>query len=64
MEKKLTLLMKKMNLNCGSIDMIKSKEGEYVFLEINSVGQFGMVSRPCNYYLEEKVADFLNSNIN
>ena len=64
MEKKLTLLMEKMNLNCGSIDMIKSKEGEYVFLEINSVGQFGMVSRPCNYYLEEKVADFLNSNIN
>lgn len=59
-EVKLDLLMKKLNLNCGSIDMIKSVNGEYVFLEINPVGQFGMVSKPCNYYLEEKVALFLN----
>jgi len=59
-EVKLDLLMKKMNLNCGSIDMIKSENGEYVFLEINPIGQFGMVSKPCNYFLEEKVACFLN----
>lgn len=58
-ETKLELLMKKMNLNCGSIDMIKSVDGEYIFLEINPVGQFGMVSKPCNYFLEEKVACFL-----
>lgn len=59
-EIKLDLLMKKMNLNCGSIDMIKSVNGEYVFLEINPIGQFGMVSKPCNYFLEEKVACFLD----
>jgi hypothetical protein len=26
-----------------------------VFLEINPVGEFGMVSIPCNYNLHEKV---------
>jgi ATP-GRASP peptide maturase of grasp-with-spasm system len=59
-EVKLDLLMKMTNLNCGSIDMIRSVNGDYVFLEINPIGQFGMVSKPCNYYLEEKVADILN----
>lgn len=63
-EVKLDLLMKKMNLNCGSIDMIKSVNGDYVFLEINPVGQFGMVSKPCNYFLEERVACFLNKQDN
>lgn len=58
-QEKLELLMNKLNLNCGSIDMIKSINGDYVFLEINPVGQFGMVSKPCNYFLEEKVADYL-----
>lgn len=58
-EQKIKNFMKKMKLNTGSIDMIKSKSGEYVFLEVNPVGQFGMVSKPCNYFLEEKVAQVL-----
>lgn len=57
---KLELLMRKLNLNCGSIDMIKSINGDYIFLEVNPIGQFGMVSKPCNYFLEEKVVCFLN----
>jgi hypothetical protein len=32
---------------------------ELVFLEINPVGQFGMVSHPCNYYLEKRIAQNL-----
>ena len=51
---KLLKLMGKLNLDTGSIDMIITKEGKYVFLEVNPVGQFGMVSYPCNYYLEKK----------
>lgn len=58
-EVKLTKLMEELGLNTGSIDLIKSKSGEFVFLEINPMGQFGMVSEPCNYHLEEKVADYL-----
>lgn len=58
-EKKLHLLMKSLSLNTGSIDMIKDKDGTYIFLEINPVGYFDMISHPCNYYLEEEVAKFL-----
>ncbi len=56
-----TKLMKLLGLTTGSIDLIKDKKGCYYFLEVNPVGQFGMVSKPCNYYLEEKVAEFLTS---
>lgn len=56
---KVIRLIKTLNLTTGSIDFIKSKNGEYVFLEINTVGQFGMISDPCNYFLEKKVAEHL-----
>ncbi|WP_396148910.1 grasp-with-spasm system ATP-grasp peptide maturase [Flavobacterium sp.] len=56
---KLKVLMKKIQLNSGSIDMIVTPENEYVFLEVNPVGQFGMVSYPCNYNIEKKIAEFL-----
>jgi ATP-GRASP peptide maturase of grasp-with-spasm system len=42
-----------------SIDLLKDIDNEYYFLEINPVGQFGMVSKPCNYNLEMKLAIFL-----
>jgi ATP-GRASP peptide maturase of grasp-with-spasm system len=58
-ELKIEILMSELNINCGSIDIIKSVEGEYVFLEINPTGQFGMTSYPCNYNLEKKIANYL-----
>jgi hypothetical protein len=30
-----------------------------VFLEVNPTGQYGMVSDPCNYYLDKKIAEYL-----
>ncbi|WP_396192323.1 grasp-with-spasm system ATP-grasp peptide maturase [Flavobacterium sp.] len=58
-ENKLNLLMKKLDLNCGSIDMIVTPNNEYVFLEVNPVGQFGMISYPCNYNLEQLISEYL-----
>lgn len=58
-ENKIKRFMKKMNLNEGSIDLIKTNDNKFVFLEVNPAGQFGMVSRPCNYYLEKKIAQYL-----
>lgn len=58
-QEKLQLLMDKLDLDSGSIDMIVTPEGEYVFLEVNPTGQFGWVSENCNYYLEEKIANYL-----
>lgn len=60
-ENKIVKYMKRMNLNTGSLDIIYTPKGEYVFLEMNPVGQFGMVSHPCNYNLEEKIAKHLIS---
>jgi ATP-GRASP peptide maturase of grasp-with-spasm system len=58
-EQKLISLMDSLKLNTGSIDIVKTTAGEYVFLEVNPEGQFGMVSHPCNYHLEEKMAKYL-----
>jgi ATP-GRASP peptide maturase of grasp-with-spasm system len=52
-------LMSRLDLITGSVDLIKNTSGDYTFLEVNPVGQFGMVSYPCNYNLEQKVAKFL-----
>ena len=60
-EVKLDRLMKRMELESGSIDIIVTKDKDYVFLEVNPVGQFGMVSEPCNYYLERRIAKYLMS---
>ena len=59
-ENKLDLFMKKMNLDTGSIDIIVTPEFEYVFLEVNPVGQYGMTSIPCNYHLDERIAKYLS----
>lgn len=58
-EEKLQALMEKLELNCGSIDMIVSADDQYYFLEVNPVGQYGMVSIPCNYNLDKEIAAFL-----
>ncbi|WP_052308788.1 hypothetical protein [Runella slithyformis] len=58
-EKLLLKFSKKVGLNSGSFDLIKTIDDNYVFLEVNPAGQFGMVSYPCNYFLEEKIANYL-----
>ena len=60
-KEKLNSFMHALQLNTGSIDMIYSKTGEFVFLEVNPVGQFGWVSENCNYYIERKIAHYLSN---
>jgi ATP-GRASP peptide maturase of grasp-with-spasm system len=50
------ILFKELNLRTGSVDFIVDKFDNYFFLEINPVGQFDMLSRSCNYFLEKKIA--------
>jgi ATP-GRASP peptide maturase of grasp-with-spasm system len=57
--KKLHQLMTRLQLITGSIDLIRAKNGRYYFLEVNPVGQFGMVSRPCYYPIEQLIAQYL-----
>jgi ATP-GRASP peptide maturase of grasp-with-spasm system len=55
-EDKLQRLMNRLNLDTGSIDMVLDNNMRYVFLEVNPEGQFDQVSRPCGYYIENKIA--------
>jgi ATP-GRASP peptide maturase of grasp-with-spasm system len=59
---KLLSLMESLNLNTGSIDMAVNENNDYVFFEINPIGQYGMTSRPCNYFLDRKIANYLLNN--
>jgi len=57
--KKIHKLMQVLKLDTGSIDMLVTKENQFVFLEVNPDGQFGMVSHPCNYFIEREIANVL-----
>ena len=59
LEVKLLELFRCVDLNFGSVDFLVDKLGEFYFLEINPIGQYGMTSKPCNYYLEKKLAALL-----
>lgn len=60
-EQKLICFMQSIDMNSGSIDMIYTPEGEYVFLEVNPVGQFQWLSKSCNYDIEREIAlDLIN----
>ncbi|TZF93181.1 grasp-with-spasm system ATP-grasp peptide maturase [Chryseobacterium panacisoli] len=55
-EKMIDILMKRISLESGSIDFLYSTDNNFYFLEVNPVGQFDMVSFPCNYHLEKEIA--------
>jgi ATP-GRASP peptide maturase of grasp-with-spasm system len=58
-EQKLKKVFEYFNLNCGSVDLIIDENDEYIFLEINPVGQYGMTSEPCNYNLDYLITNYL-----
>lgn len=58
-EHKVSEFMKERHLTTGSIDLVYSRKNEFVFLEVNPVGQFAMVSYPCNYNLERLISNYL-----
>lgn len=60
-EEKLRRFATAIGSNCGSFDLIQDKLGQIYFVEFNSLGQFGMVSHPCGYMLEKRIAQLLKS---
>lgn len=52
-------LMRSLGMGTGSLDLVKTTSDRMVFLEVNPIGQFTMVSKPCNYHLERRVAETL-----
>lgn len=62
-EEKLDLFMRKMNLNTGSIDLLRTND-DFIFLEVNPVGQYSAPSDYCNYYLEYEISEYLRDKLN
>ncbi len=59
LEQRLRVLVHALHFDVGAIDLIRSSDGQDVFLEVNPVGQFGMVSHATHVDLEKKVAQCL-----
>ena len=57
----LNALMAKLGLGFGAIDLIETPDGEYVFLEVNPTGEWGMLERDLHYSISGAIADALPS---
>jgi MvdC family ATP-grasp ribosomal peptide maturase len=57
-------LMSELGLVFGAVDLICTPEGEYVFLEVNPGGEWGMLERDLGLPISEAIAEALLENKN
>ena len=60
-QKSLLMLMRELGLQYGAIDLIETKDNDFVFLEINPSGQWEWISKFAGLSISEAVADMLAS---
>lgn len=63
-ENRIMTFMQMTGIDSGSLDLIITPSKEVVFLEINPGGVIEMVSDPCNYYIEEFIAQYIYKQLN
>lgn len=51
--------MAKFGLKFGALDLIETPSGEYVFLEVNPTGEWGMLERDLDYPISRAIANAL-----
>jgi glutathione synthase/RimK-type ligase-like ATP-grasp enzyme len=56
---KISRMMKNLDLLFGAIDMIRHPNGDYIFLEINPQGEWGMLQKHLDYPIGETIAEKL-----
>ena len=61
-KEQMIMLMQCLKLDCGSIDFLVDQSNELLFLEVNPVGQFGMVSKVNNDPIEMNLCQHLMNN--
>ncbi|WP_370896964.1 MvdC/MvdD family ATP grasp protein [Chryseobacterium gossypii] len=59
----LSSMMQEMGLYAGAIDMIRGKDGNYYFLEVNPQGEWGMLQKELGFPIAERIADNLIKRI-
>jgi hypothetical protein len=63
-EEAIIKLMNKLDLDIGSLDIIKTTTDQYYFLEVNPVGQYLSESEKCNFNIDQQIAHWLISHEN
>lgn len=56
---RLAVLMQRLGLRQGAIDMILTPDGDYVFLEVNPHGEWGMLEKDLGLPIGDAIADAL-----
>lgn len=59
LQDRLRQLQRRLGLVYGAIDMRRTEEGEYLFLEVNPAGQWLFVEERCGLPITQAVADYL-----
>jgi glutathione synthase/RimK-type ligase-like ATP-grasp enzyme len=59
LKRKLHQFMKKMPLRFGALDLIRSTDGKYYFLEVNPIGEWGMLEKNLSLPISKAIADCL-----
>lgn len=54
---KITTMMQQLGLYFGAFDFIRDTDGNYVFLEVNPQGEWGMLQRDLNYPIAQTIAE-------
>lgn len=57
-------LMVSLDLSFGVLDMIRHRDGDYIFLEVNPQGEWGMLQKDLHYPIGETIANKLITRIN
>lgn len=57
--RRLVALMRKLGLRQGAVDLIRTPQGKHVFLEINPVGEWGMLERDLGLPIADAIAGAL-----
>jgi MvdC family ATP-grasp ribosomal peptide maturase len=55
----LQTMLGKLNLTFGAFDLIQTPDDEYIFLEVNPVGEWGMLERDLDYAIADSIASLL-----
>ena len=56
---KLLLFMEKTRLDTASFDLIKTRKGEFIFLEVNPFGNIEMINETCGYEIDKRFAEII-----
>lgn len=56
---RVVVFMNRLGLVYGALDVIRTPEGEHVFLEVNPAGEWGMLERDLEYPISAAIADAL-----